>query len=463
LGISFGSIQSGLPKDIVQQIMKAEKIPLVKMNQKKAKTENKKKLLTELETRMTKIRDELIKNKSDRSLRELKSDTNEDLLGVTIDKNIANNGSYDIEVVEMAKKSSAISNGIEDADETYLGVGYIEYTLPNGEDKEIFVDAENSNLNGISKLINKDSENGLRATVVNDGHGGDEPWKLIVSVQDTGVDNKATFPYLYFIDGEADLYLETEREAKNAKVKVDGFEVEVNSNSTDKLIPGVTLDLKQAKPGQTFKLDIKTDTKKVVGKLDELVKAINGVFDFIHSQNKMDENTDTSSTLGGDITLQTIESRLRSAVFSPVMTSKGAKRLSDIGISFQRNGQITMDNSKFETMVSNEFNTVSEILTGRYSLEDGKQKGIFDNLGSMVDSALRAQTGALASRKGGMQSKIAQIDRQIENKERLIEQKEVVMKKKFARLEETISKMKSQGSGLAGMGGGGMNPVQQLG
>ncbi len=462
MGISFGSIQSGLPKDIVQQIVKAERIPIAKMEESKAKVSNKKKLLAELEGYLTNVRTELNKSKSDRSLRELKTETNEDMLGVTLDKNIANTGNYDIEVTELAEKSSAISNGVEDPEKTYLGVGYIEYTLPDGTEKEIFIDAENANLRGIARLINEDSKNGLGATVINDGHGGDEPWKLIISVRDTGTDNKATFPYLYFIDGEADLYLESEKQAKNAKVKVDGFEVEVDSNSTDKIIPGVTLDLKQAKPGQKIKLDIKTDTKKVAGKLDELVKAVNKVFEFIHAQNKMDETTDTSQTLGGDITLQTIESRLRAAVFTPVVTKTGSKRLSDIGVSFQKDGQLTLDSAKFENMIANDFNTVSEILTGTYSLETGKQKGIFDNLGDMVDYALRAQTGVIDSRKNGFQSRITQIDRQIENKERVVAQKEQNLKQKFARLEETISKLKSQGGGLAALGGSGPQ-IPQLG
>ena len=55
------------------------------------------------------------------------------------------------------------------------------------------------------------------------------------------------------------------------------------------------------------------------------------------------------------------------------------------------------------------------------------------------------------------------MDRRIQDRVRLIESKEQALKTKFARLEETISRMRSQGNGLAGLQGGGVNPIQQLG
>lgn len=463
MGISFGSINSGLPKDIVQQLIAAEKIPLQGMEEKKGKINSKKALLADLTGRVEKLKGNIYANKGDRSFRELAVNvSDENVMTANVDKNLAEPGTYQIEVVQLAQKSSAISNGVEDKDETYLGVGYIQYELPNGETKEVYVDQENSSLSGIAKLINADTENGMRANVVNSGDGTDEPWKIILAVEGTGDDKKAIFPHLYMVDGEVDLFFENQRDAQDAKVKLDGFEIELPENQASELIPGLSLDLKKAKPGDEITVEIVEDTAKISTKMEDIVKSVNDVLAFIKEQNSMDETTDTSRTLGGDITLQTIESRVRSALFTPIKTDFGNKRVSDIGISFQRDGLLKLDAEKFKVALGKNYREVSQIVAGKYSIEEGKIKGFIDNLEGVVDGALKRPSGTLTSRKDGLDSQIDQIDRRIVNKQRQIEGKERVLKAKFARLEETISRIKSQGSGLAGMGGG-FNPVQQLG
>ncbi len=463
MGISFGSINSGLPKDIVQQIVEAEKIPVRQMEDRKAKFEDKKALMGQLISLVENMRGEILKNKGTRSLRELAINTGDNKdIAVTADKNVAEPANYNLEVLQLAQKSSALSNGVEDKDKTYLGVGYIKVNLANGDTKEIYVDQENANLTGIAKLINGDPSLGMRANVVNDGKGGDEPWKIVISMSDTGEGNMAEFPYLYLVDGEVDLYFEGEHKAQNAKIKLDGFEVEVPSNRVTDLIPGVTIDLKKAKPGREINLEIKEDIQKIGGKISSLIDNINNVLKFIKEQNSLTEKSDTSRTLGGDLTLTTIESKIRSAIFKSVPTDAGAKRLGDIGITFQRDGLLKFEQEKFESELAKDYKSVSQLISGNFSPEFGKINGFLDTLEDTAKTLLNPPGGALSSRKQGIQSQINQIDRQINNRQRIIAQKEEVLKAKFARLEETISKIRGQGSGLAGLTQA-VNPVQQLG
>lgn len=451
LGIAFGSINSGLPKDIVQQIVEAEKIPIQQMEVRKGKITDKKALVQQLTTLVENMRGEVLKNKNARSLRELAVNTGDSKdIGVTADKNVADPGKYQLEVVQLARKSSAISNGVEDKDKTYVGVGYIKAVLPNGEEKEIYVDEKHATLTGIAKLINGDPELGMKATVVNDGKGEDEPWRLMVSMSETGDDNMVEFPYLYLVDGEVDIYFEQERPAQDAKVKLDGFEIEVPSNRVTDLIPGVTIDLKKAKPGEEITIEITEDVQKIGGKVSSLVDNINNVLKFIKEQNTLDESTDTSRTLGGDSLLTTIEGRIRSAVFSTIQTDKGPMRIADLGISFQRDGLLKLDQAKLEASLAKDYKAVTQVLTGKYTLQGGKTNGFIDILDEAAKILLTQPSGVLPSRKGGLQSQINQIDRQIANRQRIIQQKEEVLKAKFARLEETISKIKGQGAGLAG-------------
>jgi flagellar hook-associated protein 2 len=461
LGIAFGSINTGLPKDIVKQIIEAERIPIKKMEERKGKFEEKKLLVNELYSIVEKLRGDVLANSNSRSLRELQVVTNEEIVNVSADKNTAEPGTYQFEVVQMAQKSSAMSSGFSDPEDDYLGVGYIQYYLPDGTLKDVYVDVENSSLKGVAKLINKDNKNGMRAMVVNDGTGSDTPWRLIVSLEETGDEFVADFPYFYFVDGEKDFYLEYEREAHDTIVKLDGFEIETQKNKITDLIPGVTIDLKRASPGEEFTIQISEDVEKIADKIEGIIGSINEVLKFIHVQNDMDENTDSSRTLGGDVTLQTIESRLRSIIFQPVQTEFGMKRIGDLGIRFQRDGLISFDRSSFEGSLDSKFKVVSQIMHG-YFTEDGKTTGFMDNLKGFVDGALKVPNGILLTRRNGIGSKIDQIDQQIANKERLLKQREQGLKDKFSRLEGTISRIRSQGAGIAALGQA-ADPVTKLG
>ncbi len=463
MGLSFGSINTGLPKDIVQQIVEAEKIPLRAMESKKQKIGDKKQLVGELSKLVEDLRNHLMSNTTERGFRELKVNTNSDMLGVTFDKNVTNLGNYSLEVTQLAQKSSAMSSGFEDPDKSNIGVGYISYKLPSGETKEVYVDSEHASLNGVAKLINADTNNGMNATVVNDGTDAERPWRVVISLDDTGAGSKAEFPYLYFVDGEDDFYIEKERPAQNAKIKLDGFEVEVPGNKVKDLIPGVTLDLKKAKPGEEFSLQVEDDTETVTTKVDDLIAKINSVLAFIKTQNALDEKTDTSRTLGGDILLQTLESRIRSTIFKEVMTGDGPARLSQIGVTFKRDGLLQVDQNKLQSTLKNNTQFVTDLMSGKL-LEGGlKAPGFIQNLSEVINSTLRSPDGLIHTRKKGLQDGIDQIDRRIEQRMRIIDQKERALKDKFARLEGTMAKLKGQGAGLAGLSANTDGIVQQLG
>ena len=460
MSISFGSINTGLPKDIVKQIIEAERIPIKKIESRKEKLGERQKLVGELSGLVEKLRSEVLKNASARSLRELKVQTNEEIVEVSADKNIAEPGSYQFEVVHMAQKSSAFSSGFEDADDSYVGVGYIQYYLPDGEVQDVYVDVENSSLNGIAKLINKDSNNGMRALVINDGSDSEKPWRLLISLEETGDDKFADFPYFYFVDGVDDFYLEYEREAQDTRVKLEGFEIETKNNMITDLLPGVTIDIKRASPGEEFSINIKEDTEKIADKIDQLIGSINDVLYFIKVQNDMNEKTDTGRTLGGDVTLQTLESKLRSIIFQSVKTEFGNKRLGDLGVRFQRDGLLKFERDSFEGNINKNFKLIAQTLTGYYG-EEGKTEGFIDRLREVVEGSLRFPNGLLTTRKRGVEQKIKDLDAQIVTKERLLDQKEKNLKDKFARLEGTISRIRSQAAGLAALGAT-VDPVAQL-
>jgi flagellar hook-associated protein 2 len=462
MAISFGSINTGLPKDIVAQLMNVEKIPLTKMEERKGKIEDKVKLVSELIDLVQKLKLDVDKNSSSRGLKEFSVATNNDLIDVVVDKDIAEVGEYQLEVVQLAQKSSAMTSGFKDPDQSYVGVGYLQYELPNGEVRDIYIDSSNASLRGVAKLVNTNPDLGMRASVINDGTDSDKPWRLVLTLNETGDSNFASFPYFYFVDGEDDFFLEHERESKDAIVKLDGFEIEIPANKTSDLIPGLTIDLKKAKPGEEFPLKISENIKAITEKIEIIIQKINDVLNFIHKQNDLDEKSDTSRTLGGDSSLQTLESRIRGSVINPVLTQSGFKRIADLGIMFNRNGILEMDSKKFESYMTKNFKISNQILTGHTNEDKEHFMGFLENLRVVGNTSLQKPDGFLDLRKEGLGTVIKQIDSQIESRQRLLDQKEIILKDKFSRLESTISKIRGQGAGLSSLSGG-ADPIAQLG
>ncbi len=189
--------------------------------------------------------------------------------------------------MELPQKAAAITNGFPDKDKTEIGVGYFRFRTPDGN-KEVYIGGGNSTLQSAADAINA-ANVGVRASVLNDRSDADNPYRLMITGSGVGGDNRISYPTLYFLDGDQDIYFDEEKEAKNGRVKVDGIEFEVADTELPDLIPGVTLDLKQAAPGRSVNVSVKEDREVVSGKIKEFVDSMNEVLAFIQSQNTMDK------------------------------------------------------------------------------------------------------------------------------------------------------------------------------
>lgn len=448
--INFGGIASGLPPNLVDQLVEAERLPIKTLEQRQTKSQSRLDLVTELETKLRDMSASLQGLASTRGFSDIKLTSGDpNVIQGVVDPTAGATGSWNIEVVELAQRAAAITNGFPDKDRTEIGVGYFEFDTPDGK-KEVYINGQNNTLEKAAEAINS-SGIGVRATVLNDRKDPDRPYRLVISGVNVGGDNRIDYPTLYFLDGDQDLYFEEEKEAKNGVVKVDGFEFEVADNKVEGVIPGVTLDLKQAAPGKTINVSIKEDMEVVSGKVKEFVDGVNGVLGFIQKQNSLNAESDTSSTLGGDSLLRSVENRIRRLIQDPQYgIASNIKRLSQVGIEFSRNGTLQYSEEKFNTALLQDPGGVRAFLVG-----NGVDSGFIPSIRREVSSLLDGVFGPVSIRKRALQDNIRQMDDRIENKERQLKVKEDSLRRKFANLETQMSKLKSQGAAVAGLGGGG--------
>lgn len=449
MAISFGGMASGLPPNIVDQLIEAEKIPMQTIQGKKAKVENKLKLVEDLEGKIQGIRGTIGELASTRGFSDIKLESADPtVVAGTVDPNAVTRGSWNIEVMQLAQKAAAITNGFPDKDSTEIGIGYFSFETPEGT-KEVYISGGNSTLSGAANAINRAGV-GVQATVITDQTDPDNPFRLMLTGKDVGGKSQIEYPTLYFLDGDQDVYFEQDRPATNGKIKLDGFEIDVPDNTLEDLIPGVTVELKQASPGKTVTINVKEDMEAVSGKVKSFVDGVNEVLGFIQKQNSLTQESDTTSTLGGDVVLRTIEARMRSMLQSPVYgTGSNITMLNEIGISFSRNGTLEFKEDKFNTKLKQNPDDMQRFLTG-----DGFNTGFIPKLRNTIRNLTDSTFGPLSNRKRGLNTQIDQMDRRLDGLERRLAQKEQSLKRKFASLEEKMAGIQAQGSFLAaGVGG----------
>lgn len=449
----------------IKQIMEAESKPVKQLEGRKTKEEARLKLFQEFKGKFSNFDRALAEISNPTSFKEYKYDLGDGTtkMGVTLDKTKVQPGTYEIEIGQLANRSSVVTNGFEKADEAILGSGYVVVYNPQGDKEEIYIGSNEASLHGIARKINSKSDGSIRATVMKDDSDPEKPWRLMIAAKNEGVEQEVIFPEFYFLDGKEDLFIDTDREAQNAILKLNGYELEAGQNKIPDFLSGVTADLKQADAGKPFTLKISEDIPKMAAKIKGVVDQINGILEFINKQNQVDDKSDTSQSFAGDTSLQSIEYRLRNVFHEgfPVWDNvedpdtPRLKFLNQMGVEFDKAGKLGFSEEKFTKALEKDFEGVVSGLTGEY--------GFVTQVRDVMAGYTRPGNGMLATREATMRNKIKRIDNDIEMKQRNLQRRQENLLNQFGKLEATLNGMKQQqayvSSALANSGG---NMISQL-
>jgi flagellar hook-associated protein 2 len=191
----------------------------------------------------------------------------------------------------------------------------------------------------------------------------------------------------------------------------------------------------------TAKLNITADNSAITKAITELVDKFNAANDIVNEQFTLDPNTNRQGTTAGDASLRGMLSRLRKELSASGGTGAGYKYLSDVGINFEKDGSLSLDQGKLADALENDPTALANLFVS-------KENGIGKRLPEAVDDFISAVDGALIFRQKGIGHSIKQIDEKIAREERRIATLEEQLVKKFTALEELVSQLKSQGDFL---------------
>jgi len=189
-------------------------------------------------------------------------------------------------------------------------------------------------------------------------------------------------------------------------------------------------------------LSVSSDPTAITSSITQFVNAYNAVNQIANDQFSLNPSTNSQGPLAGDAALRNVISSLRSQLSAPSNgTDSNIRTLSDIGITFQTDGSLAVDNSKLT-------GTLQTDLTGVSDLFSLVQNGLGKRVPDLIDSFINSVSGSLTARQQGIQNEINLIDQQVASEQDRITAYQDQLTQQFAALEQTVSQLQSQSNFL---------------
>jgi len=258
----------------------------------------------------------------------------------------------------------------------------------------VTLEAGDQSLQGIRDAINK-ANIGVTATIVSDG--GDNPYHLVLTSNKTGAKSSMKIG----VDGadgqppNADIAallghdpggvqgLTQTSAAQDTLLNMNGIDIRSSSTTVTEAVQGVSLDVTAV---GSATLNVSRDTASVSAAVNNFVKAYNELNKTISSLTGYNAENKTAGVLQGDASVRSIQGQLRRQLGASVEGLGGKlTTLSQVGITFQKDGSLAVDSSKLNKAVTENFNEIG---------------GLFAAMGAATDGMIKFDKSSAATKPG---------------------------------------------------------------
>ncbi len=394
-GISSPGLGSGLDvNSIVSQLMTLEQRPLTDLTQKEAQYTAQVSAYGSLKGAISSFQSAVSALATPTKFTALKASVGDTSAATVSAAPNASPASYSMEVQQLAQSQKLKSAAFADTG-TAIGTGTltISFGTYSGDNftlnadkaaKSITIGAGQNTLTGIRDAINAAGA-GVTAGIINDGTG----YRLTLTSQDSGTANAVRIQVADDDTGNTDnaglsqmafdartvsgvQNLTESVAAKDAKVVLDGITVTKPSNTISDAIQGVTLNLTGETDSPTT-LTVAKDTAGITSSVNTFVKAYNDLNKTITSLTQYDSVNQKASILTGEATVRSLQSQLRSVFNSSLATAGGGySSLSDIGITFQTDGTLKLDQTKLDAAMKDGTKDISTLFAAVGKSDDAQ-------------------------------------------------------------------------------------------
>lgn len=272
----------------------------------------------------------------------------------------------------------------------------------------IVIDSTNNSLQGIMDAINKGNF-GVTASIVSDGSTGTgaTPNHLVLTSSATGASSTMKIslagsggdpadPALVSLlgyDPGGTQNLSQKAAAADTLATVNGIAVTSSGTGISGAVTGVTFNA--LKVGSTS-VSVAKDSSTLTNSVNSFVKAYNDLNTQLSALGSYDADTKASGPLLGDSTLRNLQSSVRATLSSAIsgLQSSSLTNLSQIGVSFQKDGSLAVDNAKLQKAITSNFNDIA---------------GLFAAVGRGTDPDVTFSTSSSKTQAGNYAINITQL------------------------------------------------------
>lgn len=444
-GITFSGFNNVDFNMVLNALMKQAAIPLNQLQAKQAALKSQQSNLDTLSSKLSALSTAASTLSRPDSLASATATTS-DTSAVAVSTNAgAVPGHYDIVVRDLARAQvTASQSTAPDADTTAVASGgslqvagtTINITQP-------------VTLRQLAQTIN-DSAAPVRATVVASGNA---QYRLVLTAENSGVANAFTVTNgltggsgITFADGNGDgrsgdTAADNAVQATNADLSVNNIAISSASNTLSEAIPGVSLTLLRSNPTATVAVDVASDASAVKSSLASFVSAYNSFQSFYSTQSAAARSGDDAS-IGKNPMVRGLQQDIKNSLLQAQTTGGRYTNLSQIGLEFNRTGQLEVNDAKLTEAMSTDPDAVRALLSGGTS-----GTSAFARVASTLDGYTRT-SGLISSVKNQLTDSISRLGGQIDvMTQRLLLQRKT-LQKEFTEAEAAMSQLKNQSGNL---------------
>jgi flagellar hook-associated protein 2 len=357
----------------------------------------------------------------------------------------ASPGRYEIVVSDLARAQvMASATTAPDTDTTTVATG-----------GTITIDGVDVSLSGsvtlqeLAAAINETADIPVTASIIQTAPGS---FRLVLTASESGesgaftVSNALTGATISFTDTDGDdvsgdSAADNTVQASNASFLINGITVTSSTNEVTDAVPGVTLTLVKEDPSATIVVDVARDEAKLTERIEKFSSSYNDLVKFA-----VEKSAAGTNSVGGDSLMRALRRDLRAALTAEYGTGTFT-RLAEVGIGFNRTGQMTLDTDVLSEALSTDPEAVASLLadssTGAFGALD-EILGEYVQSGGFVSDA-RTRVSQELSR---LASRIADMEERLEIRRQTLLREYIAADQLMSRLNSQISSLASFGSRL---------------
>lgn len=458
--ISSAGIGSGLDvSSIIDKLMATEQAPLTKLKTDASVMQTKLSAFGQMQSLLSGFRDTLapLYTADNYALTSASSNDSASVAVTSTAKAAA--GTYAVSVTTLAAAQTTVSTAGQFTDTAaVVGTGSLTIRLGSWDtgmttftpktgssDIVVPIGASESTLAGIRDKINAASA-GVRASVITDANGarlslqstatGAENGFRITATDDDGNNTDAAgLSRLAFDPAGGATQMSRTQAAANTAATINGIAVTSTSTTLTDVVEGMTFTLNKVTTSPaTVTVSRNTDTLK--GMVNNMIKAFNQLNAFLEEATKYDASSQSAGLLQGDRTAVGLQNQLRAQLGANGAASSVFGTLSSIGVEFQKDGSLKLNDTKFAAAVDN-MPELQKAL-GNWTAATPATNGFAKKLATWADGMLGTE-GTLTSKQNSIKTRISNNEKdQVKVSERLtaIEKR---LRAQYSALDSTMS------------------------